>query len=97
MVSVREQSKSVPTTMKATDRNPLRIQFGWGRRSVLAPNLNWRGYIRNLGRGVEFSQALTDDRLAFAETGHEVRKRMINWITQCLNQDQLNNQNNNNQ
>ncbi len=56
-----------------------------GEKITLDPNLHWPGYNSRLGKGVEFQQKLTDDRRAFAETGHKVRKRMIDWIKQNLN------------
>ena len=55
-----------------------------GEKISLSPNLYWRGYLCNLGSGVEFKQALTTDRLTYAETGHKVRKRMIDWIKKSL-------------
>jgi len=84
------------TVQKCSDyQHGYRAQQTWytvwmGKKITLSPDLHWRGYLHNLERGVQFKQALTDDRLSFAETGHKVRKRMIDWIKQYLatSQDQ---------
>ena len=53
-----------------------------GRDITLKPNLHWPAYIFRLEKGVAFKQqALSSDRL---ENGHQVRKRMIDWIQQEL-------------
>ena len=47
----------------------------------LDPNLHWPSYNRRLGKGVKFKQKFdADTHFGFTETGHVVRKRMINWI-----------------
>ena len=55
-----------------------------GKKISLDPNLHWPAYRSSLGKGVQFKQRLTDDRRALVETGHTVRKRMMDWIKQYL-------------
>ena len=78
------------TVQKCSDyNNGYRAQQTWytvwmGKKISLNPNLHWPAYNMSLGKGIQFKQKLTDDRRSFAETGHKVRKRMMDWIKQYL-------------
>jgi hypothetical protein len=78
------------TVQKCSDyHHGYRVQQTWytvwmGKKISLSPNLHWPAYNMRLGKGVLFKQSLTDDRMSFAENGHKVRKRMMDWIKQYL-------------
>tara|TARA_R110002012_G_scaffold61146_1_gene160538 strand:- start:1608 stop:1976 length:369 start_codon:yes stop_codon:yes gene_type:complete len=81
------------TVQKCSDyHHGYRAQQTWytawmGEKISFNPDVYW-GDIFGQGKGVLFKQALTDDGMSFAENGHKVRKRMIDWIKQYLDKEE---------
>lgn len=86
-ILIQGEENSRGTVKKLSEyHNGYKMQCTWyivwmGKNITIQPDIYWPDY---MGRGTEFKQRLNKDRLSYAENGHKVRKRMMDWIRQEL-------------